>query len=104
MWERFSYYGMRSLLVLYMIKGFLSYSDEKAYGIYGAYCGLVYVTGFVGGMLADQVMMTVERTYAFYMALALLMVGNGFFKPNISTTVGMLYPPGSPKKDSGFTI
>jgi POT family proton-dependent oligopeptide transporter len=123
MWERFSYYGMRSLLVLYMIKGFLSYSDDKAYGIYGAYCGLVYVTGFVGGMLADHVlgtrravvlggilmaaghlMMTVERTYAFYMALALLVVGNGFFKPNISTTVGMLYPPGSPKKDSGFTI
>jgi POT family proton-dependent oligopeptide transporter len=123
MWERFSYYGMRALLVLYMIKGFLSYSDDKAYGIYGAYCGLVYVTGFVGGMLADHVlgtrrsvvlggllmaaghlMMTIESTSAFYMALALLVVGNGFFKPNISTTVGTLYPPGSPKKDSGFTI
>ncbi|MFO0789735.1 MAG: peptide MFS transporter [Pirellulales bacterium] len=123
MWERFSYYGMRALLVLYMIKGFLSYSDDKAYGIYGAYCGLVYVTGFVGGMLADNIlgtrravvlggllmaaghlMMTVEQTYAFYGALALLVVGNGFFKPNISTTVGTLYPPGSPKKDSGFTI
>lgn len=123
MWERFSYYGMRALLVLYMIKGFLSYSDDKAYGIYGAYCGLVYVTGFIGGMLADRLlgtrravvlggllmagghlMMTVEHTFAFYVALALLVVGNGFFKPNISTTVGMLYPPGSPKKDSGFTI
>jgi proton-dependent oligopeptide transporter, POT family len=123
MWERFSYYGMRALLILYMIKGFLGYSDNKAYGIYGAYCGLVYVTGFVGGMLADRLlgtrravvlggilmaaghlMMTVERTFAFYIALALLVVGNGFFKPNISTTVGMLYPPGSAKKDSGFTI
>src|SRR3954452_14256365 len=123
MWERFSYYGMRALLVLYMIKGFLSYSDDKAYGIYGAYCGLVYVTGFVGGMLADKILgtrravilggllmaaghllMTVESTFAFYNALALLVVGNGFFKPNISTTVGSLYPSGSPKKDSGFTI
>src|SRR6188508_691140 len=123
MWERFSYYGMRALLNLYMIKGFLGYSDKRAFAVYGAYTALVYVTGFVGGMLADRLlgtrravvlggllmagghlMMTLPNTTAFYMALALLVVGNGFFKPNISTTVGSLYPPGSPKKDSGFTI
>ena len=123
MWERFSYYGMRALLNLYMIKGFLGFSDDEAYGVYGAYTALVYATGFVGGMFADRLLgtrrsvvlggllmaaghllMTVQDANAFYMALGLLITGNGFFKPNISTTVGTLYPPGSPKKDSGFTI
>ncbi len=123
MWERFSYYGMRALLTLYMIKGFLGYSDESAIAVYGAYTALVYVTGFVGGMLADRLlgtrravvlggllmsaghlMMTVRDATAFYLALSLLIVGNGFFKPNISTTVGSLYEPGSPRKDGGFTI
>ena len=123
MWERFSYYGMRALLILYMIKGFLGYGDETAYGVYAAYTALVYATGFIGGMFADRLLgtrravilggllmagghllMTQENTGAFYTALGLLIVGNGFFKPNISTTVGSLYPPGSPRKDSGFTI
>ncbi len=123
MWERFSYYGMRALLNFYMIKGFLQYNDETAFGVYGAYCGLVYATGFAGGILADRLLgtrrsivlggmmmsaghllMTVRNANAFYLALGLLVVGNGFFKPNISTTVGTLYPPGSPRKDSGFTI
>jgi POT family proton-dependent oligopeptide transporter len=123
MWERFSYYGMRALLNLYMIKGFLGYSDDTAFGVYGAYTALVYATGFIGGMFADRLLgtrrsvvlggllmaaghltMTVRDPNAFYIALGLLIVGNGFFKPNISTTVGTLYPPGSPKKDSGFTI
>jgi len=123
MWERFSYYGMRALLVYYMIKGFLGYSDGEAYAIYGSYGALVYATPFVGGMLADRLLgarkavilggilmaaghllMTVEQSTAFFLALALLVVGNGFFKPNISTIVGRLYPQGSPKKDSGFTL
>lgn len=123
MWERFSYYGMRALLVFYMIKGFLGYSDDNAYGVYGAYTALVYATGFIGGMFADRLlgarrsvvlggllmaaghlMMTVENTLAFYMALGMLIVGNGFFKPNISTIVGKLYPPGSARKEGGFTI
>jgi POT family proton-dependent oligopeptide transporter len=123
MWERFSYYGMRALLILYMIKGFLKYSDDAAYGVYGSYTALVYATGFIGGMFADRLlgtrrsvvfggllmaaghlMMTIQQTNAFYIALGLLITGNGFFKPNISTTVGSLYPSGSPKKDSGFTI
>lgn len=123
MWERFSYYGMRSLLVFYMIKGFLGYNDGKAYGVYGAYTALVYATPFIGGILADKIMggrqavilggvlmaaghllMGIESTTPFYVALALLVVGNGFFKPNISTMVGTLYPPNSERRDSGFTL
>ncbi len=123
MWERFSYYGMRALLVFYMIKGFLGYGDNEAYAVYGAYTALVYATPFIGGMLADRLLgarravvlggllmaaghlaMTVENEVIFFVALALLICGNGFFKPNISTIVGELYPKGSVKKDAGFTI
>jgi dipeptide/tripeptide permease len=123
MWERFSYYGMRALLVFYMIKGFLGYGDSEAYAVYGAYTALVYMTPFFGGLLADRLlgarraviiggllmaaghlMMTVESTFGFFSALALLICGNGFFKPNISTIVGTLYPEGSRKRDGGFTI
>lgn len=123
MWERFSYYGMRALLVFYMIKGFLGYGDNEAYAVYGAYTALVYATPFIGGMLADRLLgarravvlggllmaaghlaMTVENEVVFFIALALLICGNGFFKPNISTIVGELYPKGSGKKDGGFTI
>jgi POT family proton-dependent oligopeptide transporter len=123
MWERFSYYGMRALLVFYMIKGFLRYEDGEAYAVYGAYTALVYLTPFFGGMIADRLLgqrravvlggllmaaghllMTVETPFGFYTALALLISGNGFFKPNISTIVGTLYPEGSSKRDAGFTI
>jgi dipeptide/tripeptide permease len=123
MWERFSYYGMRALLVFYMIKGFMKYGDNDAYTIYGAYTALVYMTPFFGGMLADRLlgarravvlggllmaaghlMMTVENTVGFFTALALLICGNGFFKPNISTIVGSLYPQDSARRDAGFTI
>src|SRR5688572_25071885 len=123
MWERFSYYGMRALLVLYMIKGFLKMNDGAAYAVYGAYTALVYATPFIGGMLADRLLgsrravvlggllmaaghllMTFQNTTAFYGALALVITGNGFFKPNVSTMVGALYREGSPKRDGGFTI
>lgn len=123
MWERFSYYGMRALLLFYMIKGFLGYNDSRAYAVYGAYTALVYMTPFFGGMLADKLLgarravvfggllmaaghliMGFENDIAFFTALALLIAGNGFFKPNISTIVGTLYPDGSPKRDGGFTI
>ncbi len=123
MWERFSYYGMRALLVLYIVKGFLHMGDTEAYAIYGAYTALVYATPFIGGMIADKLLgarravvlggllmaaghlvMTVESELPFFMALSLLIVGNGFFKPNISTIVGSLYPEGSPRRDAGFTI
>ena len=123
MWERFSYYGMRALLIFYMTKGFLGFGDKQAYGVYGAYTALVYATPFIGGMLADKLLgqgravilggllmaaghllMTFENTTAFFTALALLICGNGFFKPNISTMVGSMYPAGNPKRDRGFTI
>ena len=123
MWERFSYYGMRSILVFYMIKGFLKYEDAQAYGVYGAYTALVYATPFLGGLLSDKILgparavifggmlmaaghllMTIESPLCFFTALALLICGNGFFKPNISTMVGSLYPAGSRQRDAGFTI
>ena len=123
MWERFSFYGMRALLLLYMLKGFLGYGDSQAYAVYGAYTALVYLTPFFGGMLADRLIgarravvlggllmaaghltMAVENDIAFFLALALLICGNGFFKPNISTMVGSLYPVGSVKRDAGFTL
>jgi POT family proton-dependent oligopeptide transporter len=123
MWERFSFYGMRALLVFYMIKGFLGYGDGRAYAVYGAYTGLVYATPFIGGMLADRLLgkrravviggllmasghllMMIQKETAFFAALALLICGNGFFKPNISTMVGTLYPDASPRRDGGFTI
>ncbi|MCA9491130.1 MAG: MFS transporter, partial [Myxococcales bacterium] len=102
MWERFSYYGMRALLIFYMQKGFLAYSDGEAYRVYGAYTSLVYMTPFIGGMVADRflgarravvlggflmaaghLLMTLEYDLPFFTALGLLIVGNGFFKPNI---------------------
>lgn len=123
MWERFSYYGMRALLLLYMMKGFLGYNDNRAYAVYGAYTSLVYMTPFFGGMLADRflgpriaviiggllmaaghLVMTAQNTILFYLALALLIVGNGFFKPNISAMVGELYGIDTSKRDGGFTL
>lgn len=125
MWERFSYYGMRALLIYYMTKDFLDYSDERAYSVYGAYTALVYMTPFVGGMVADRLLgqrgaviiggslmalghliMTIQNSTAFFVALALLICGNGFFKPNIGTILGRLYGGDrlAPKKDGAFTI
>ncbi len=102
MWERFSYYGMRALLVLYMMKGFLGYGDKDAYAVYSAYTALVYMTPFFGGLLADrllgprravvvggllmafgQLLLVVPNRWAFFAGLGLLICGNGFFKPNI---------------------
>lgn len=123
MWERFSFYGMRALLVLYMMQGFLEMGDADAYGVYGAYGALVYATPFIGGAIADRflgarravvlggilmaaghLLMSIEQSTAFYTALALLIVGNGFFKPNISTIVGSLYDGTDLNRDGGFTI
>lgn len=122
MWERFSYYGMRALLVLYMLKA-LNFSTEEAGRVYGWYTGLVYFTPIIGGYLADRYLgarscvliggvlmaighftMAFEALPFFYTALGLLIVGNGFFKPNISTIVGHLYKKDDPRRDAGFTI
>ncbi len=123
MWERFSYYGMRALLILYLTKHW-EFSDATSYLIYGAYTSLVYIMPVFGGMLADQILgskkavtygaillvfghlgMTIENSeQIFYLSLALIVSGVGFLKPNISTMVGALYDEGDPRRDSGFTI
>ncbi len=122
MWERFSFYGMRALLVLYMTKA-LQYADEHATGVYGAYIGFVYATPLIGGMLADRFLgyrraivlggilmsfghfaMAIEHPVFFFGAMALIIAGNGFFKPNISTMVGSLYKRDDPRRDGAFTI
>ena len=121
-WERFSFYGMKALLVLYLTKSFL-FGDKAAYAIYGSYTALVYTTPVIGGLLADRLLgfrkavliggglmalghfaMAVQNLQVFYLALGLLICGNGFFKPNISSMVGRLYAEGDPRRDSAFTI
>jgi POT family proton-dependent oligopeptide transporter len=125
MWERFSYYGMRALLVFYMTKDFLHYRDNQAYAVYGAYTALVYMTPFIGGLVADRLLgqraaviiggalmalghltMTLRNGTAFFIALALLILGNGLFKPNIGTIVGQIYGIErlKAKRDGAFTI
>ncbi len=122
MWERFSYYGMRALLVLYMTKA-MSYDDHLAHGTYGAYIGFVYATPIIGGALADRFLgarkaiilggilmafghfiMAIESPFFFYLAMGLIIAGNGFFKPNVSTMVGSIYEKDDPRRDSAFTI
>jgi len=131
MWERFSYYGMRALFVLFMTKALLF---DKALGsqIYGSYTGLVYLTPLIGGYMADRywgnrksiiiggILMAIGQFFMFlagtfyqevgfastmmFGGLGFLILGNGFFKPNISTMVGQLYPQGDKRVDSAFTI
>lgn len=122
LWERFSFYGMRALLVLYMTKQLL-FDDSMSFGIYAAYMSMVYFTPIIGGILADQylglrraiylggILMALghfclmwEHPIFFFGSLALIIVGNGFFKPNISTFVGKLYDKTDHRRDSGFTI
>jgi proton-dependent oligopeptide transporter, POT family len=120
MWERFSYYGMRALLVYYMVKH-MGYAHAEASQVYGLYTGLVYFTPFFGGLLADRVLgqrrmvvvggvlMAVGHFVMifeslFYPALALLILGNGAFKPNIATQVGTLYHQGDARRDRAFSI
>lgn len=127
MWERFSYYGMRALLVLYLVselsEGGLGWEQKEAGFLYGWYTMLVYITPVIGGILADKifgyrkaiviggVLMTLghaalafEALPMFYFGLFLLIVGNGFFKPNISSIVGQLYAGNEGKQDGGYTI
>jgi len=126
MWERFSFYGMRALLTLYLtlelFRG-LQDGEAKAIGIYAAYGALVYTTPFLGGIIADRwlgfkksvllgailmaighFVMAIENELFLYLALSFLIIGNGFFKPNISNMVGGLYEENDPRRDGGFTI
>ena len=129
MWERFSYYGMRAILVLFLTSSIMNegwaWSNEDALELYALYTGLVYLTPILGGFLADKFLgyrnatvfgalimtlghasMALETlTHSFfYIGLVLLIVGNGFFKPNISSIVGQLYKDGDKRKDGGYTI
>ncbi|UXP31663.1 oligopeptide:H+ symporter [Reichenbachiella agarivorans] len=126
LWERFSFYGMRALLMVYMTEEVyrsLVDRDTIAATIYAAYGALVYATPVLGGMLADRLLgyrraimlggvlmalghfvLAIDDQIAFFLALALIIVGNGLFKPNISSFVGSLYEQGDPRRDSGFTI
>lgn len=122
LWERFSYYGMRALFVLYMVHG-LGFTDEKAYAVYGAYGAMVYLTPLLGGAIADrlwgyrrailfggmlmalgQFMLMVQNQLYFYLGLTFLICGNGFLKPNISSLLGQFYEEHDPKRESGFTL
>ncbi len=124
MWERFSYYGMRALLILYAIKH-LQFTDFEAGKLYGIYTGLVYLAPIAGGFLADQYLglrrsiyiggalmglghlfLAVSDLLFFYIGLSFLVMGNGFFKPNMSTLVGKLYEGEGKEalRDRGYTI
>jgi len=120
MWERFSYYGMRALLVLYLVNA-LDYPRDQALALYATYTALVYLTPILGGYIADRwlgapravmvggVVMALGHfamavPALLHLGLGLLVAGNGFFKPNISSTVGHLYGDGDPRRDSGYTV
>jgi len=127
LWERFSFYGMRGLLVLYMTaavsEGGLGFDVARAGAIYGLYSGLVYLACLPGGWLADRFLGTRRATLSggllilaghlcmawpvpdgLYLGMAFLVLGTGLLKPSISTLVGQLYGPGDPRRDSGFSL
>src|SRR5215467_28081 len=127
MFERFSYYGMRAILILYMVAkvedGGLGFGDQKAGSVYGMYTAMVYLLCLGGGWIADRItgqrkavliggiliaagefsLMTPGEPF-FYLGLVLLMAGTGMLKGNVSTIVGQLYKQGDPRRDSGFSI
>jgi POT family proton-dependent oligopeptide transporter len=122
MWERFSYYGMRALLVLYLVNA-LKWSTADAANLYGTYTMLVYLTPVIGGYLADRFIgtrrslvigsiviaaghftMAFPGMTTFYAGLGLIIIGTGFFKANVSTMVGQIYRSGDARRDAGFTI
>jgi POT family proton-dependent oligopeptide transporter len=126
-WERFSYYGMRALLTLFMTatiaQGGLGFSTERAGAIYGLYTAFVYLIALPGGWLADRLLgqrravflggciialghfsMAIENVSTFFLGLVLIVIGTGLLKPNISAMVGELYPEGGARRDAGFSI
>ena len=127
MWERFSYYGMRAILVLFMVapvtQGGLGFSTVDASSLYGTYTMLVYMASVAGGWIADRFLgasravlvggiiiacghfsMAAHSLTSFYTGLGLIVIGTGLLKPNVSTMVGSLYAPGDPRRDSGFSL
>ena len=127
MWERFSYYGMRALLILYMTagaeKGGLGFAVPKAGAVYGLYTAMIYLLSLPGGWVADrltgqrravlyggilialgQFFLVAPGILFFYLGLVVLVLGTGLLKPNVSTIVGQIYAPGDARRDSGFSI
>jgi POT family proton-dependent oligopeptide transporter len=127
MWERFSYYGMRALLVLFLtsslIDGGWAWTREEALGLYGTYTMLVYFTPIIGGLLADKLLgyrwavalgalimtlghasMALDTPWGLYTGIGLLVAGNGLFKPNITSIINGVYKNAQDKKDGAFTI
>ncbi|KAA3436904.1 peptide MFS transporter [Rufibacter hautae] len=122
MWERFSFYGMKALLLAYMISE-LKFDEPKGYAILGSYAALVYTMPMFGGMMSDRflggrkavmyggilmsighLVLALPEDWSFFYGMAFIICGNGFFKPNISSLVGTLYSDNDPRKDSGFSI
>jgi POT family proton-dependent oligopeptide transporter len=122
MWERFSYYGMRAILILYLVNA-QQWSVSRAASLYGTYTASAYITPLLGGYLADRFLGTgrslviggivialghfslaFEHQTTFFLGLTLVAIGTGLFKPNVSTMVGQLYRAGDPRRDAGFTI
>src|SRR6266508_1124426 len=127
MWERFSYYGMRGILLLFLVasigNGGFGLTDRTGAAIYGLYVGLVYLMALPGGWIADRILgqrravflggciiaaghfsMAVPSVPTFYLGLCLIVIGTGLLKPNVSAMVGDLYPEGGARRDAGFSI
>src|SRR5258708_37612131 len=126
-WERFSYYGMRSLLILFMtadaVQGGLGFTTSRAGAIYGLYTGSVYLMCLPGGWIADRLLgqrravlvggcviaaghfsLAINSLPTFFLGLVLIALGTGLLKPNVSTMVGELYPGDNARRDAGFSI
>jgi POT family proton-dependent oligopeptide transporter len=127
MWERFSYYGMRGILILFMVDaattGGMGLTDKRAAAIYGLYTAGVYLLALPGGWIADRILgqrsavflggvviacghfsMAIPTTGTFFLGLALIVIGTGLLKPNVSSIVGDLYPEGGARRDAGFSV
>ncbi len=127
MWERFSFYGMRSLLILFLTTSFADggweWTRENASALFGSYVGLVYLSTMLGGYFADKIIgfrwaivfgaalmtlghasMAVETEFSIYMGLVLLVFGNGFFKPNMTSIISQMYQDRPEKKDGAYTL
>jgi POT family proton-dependent oligopeptide transporter len=122
MWERFSFYGMKALLLAYMVTQ-LKFDEPKGYAILGSYAALVYTMPMFGGFMADRflgyrrailyggilmsighLVLAIPEGWSFFYGMAFIICGNGFFKPNISSLVGTLYSENDPRRDSGFSL
>jgi len=126
-WERFGYYGMRALLVLFLTapasSGGLEFDVTKAFAIYGLYTASVYMMSLPGGWIADRIwgqqravlyggvliaigylMLALPQQWTFFLGMGIVVIGTGLLKPNVSAIVGQLYKPGDPRCESGFSI